>query len=281
VKSLKSIEMIKAGYTNDGRFISVARIKDLVENTIRAMEDGFKPKVKVGDSHENALMRGYIEKLELSGNSAIGDVAVADEVYDKLANGEIPEDRSVEIGKDFVLSDGQCLGEVIMGIVFGIAEPAEHSLESIFGNFDGVLVEGFERLQISNGAQSAEALLSRVEVLENTLSKEREELSRLKEDYKRQIEDFIRKTKNDFLERLIVDGKIIPAQRKSVSKIYDTLFEKYGREETEKRLCETFQSGISIHTSPQIKVGDKNVPEDSANGIDPTFHDENSDFSIA
>lgn len=264
MKKIKNVEMFKAGFTNDGRVISFERIKQIIANTIKAMMDGFKPKVKVGDTHSTAEQTGIIELIRRSGESLVGDISIAKEVYDKMVNKQIPEDRSVELGRDFVLSTGEKLGEVLIGVVFGVAEPAEHSLGSIFDDLQDVRVESFEQLTIAKNV-SAEILQSRI----SNLEAERETFIREKETVAKEIENLRDKAKETFLMNLVKENFVVPAQQKHVEFLYDSLIEKMTRDEAENKIRETFSIRIDLHTKAKIKMRKTVEVNDE---IDPTIH---------
>lgn len=174
--TLKHIELFKSGMTNDGRIIAPERIAHIAENTRKAMQDGFHPKAKIGFAHETAKSRGIITRIEESTDSLFGDVEFPFTVYEDLTQGIIPEDRSIEIGKGFVLSDGTVLDEVLTGVVFGIDVPAVHQLKSLFDKFEKA--ESYERFsgivpdsvktKITKGGSSMEAIM---ELLKQILEK--------------------------------------------------------------------------------------------------------------
>lgn len=129
---IKGVELFASVYCNDGRLITKKRLKDTYTATNQAIVDGFTPKVKIGNGHDDNFIDGEISNLLLTGDVITGDITVSEEVYAALNDKKLSDDRSVEISNDFTLSDGKKIGGVITGVLIGAGLPAQHSLASMF-----------------------------------------------------------------------------------------------------------------------------------------------------
>jgi DNA-binding transcriptional regulator YiaG len=268
MKTINNYQLWSAGFTNDGRAVSPERVEKVFQNTVKAMADGFKPIVKIGSTHASGKRQGTIVKVTKDSNSLIADIEVEDDTFEKLQSKKIIDNRSVEIGKSFVLKDGNKLDEVLAGVLVGVDIPAQHYLNSVFGSSESMSFEGFESFNYflkpenNNGGNEDmefkelyesemnknKDLEKRIEALEKESKTQKEEFARLSGDDKKTIESYETKAKKDFFEGLITGKRMIPAKRQDAESIYDVVKEKFGREEAEKKINAMFEKTLNIKT---------------------------------
>lgn len=312
---INDVEMWRAGFSNDGRNYGVDRVARIVENTRRAMADGWKPKVRIGSTHRTDDVQGLIQNIRQIGDSLVADFEMTTEAYQKLKSKQINDDRSIELMSGFYLQNGEKLNDVLSGIVVGMAKPAEHYLQSMFGTLD-MKAESFERLattgQSGDSGGEMEKVLELLQKIIGAMEKfERNddkaelksvmgiagsEVAKLKEEFehskiehekitkengelKKKVEEFERKDKEvfeaarkAFIEGLITAGKVLPAQKENAELIYNSMSEKFGRLEAEKKLNDIYNIKTGVHTESGVQV----VKEDKEDfgRIDPTVHPE-------
>lgn len=272
--TLKNIEMLRAGPTNDGRYVSGRKIAKIYRDTLIAMADGLKPKAKVGDSHDSAEVSGVISKILHVGDALMGDIDVADGVFEKLRNGAIPDDRSVEVAVGFTLSNGRTLKHVLTGIVFGVALPAEHSLASVFES--AAQASYFRHISHSTPASVATIEVGIAEY-SRLMSAAEEVITQTGggDDARERIERYEREAKEGYLDSVLDSDIAFPGLRKNLETIYEGVKRMSGHDNALRCIRELFTSGAVLHTSPGIPlITAAFAPRTCASdgGLDPTSH---------
>ncbi|OHD53950.1 MAG: hypothetical protein A2Y33_12325 [Spirochaetes bacterium GWF1_51_8] len=266
--TLRNIEMLRAGPTNDGRYVTSKKVARIYRDTLMAMADGLKPKAKVGDSHENAEVSGVISEIRHIGDSLIGDILMSEDVFEKMKNGAIPDDRSIEVACGFTLSNGISLKQVITGIVFGVGLPAEHALAPLFESSHAGLFRQF--------AQSLASDTVKVEL-------EVEEYARLKSGMEavrpRSQEEpgtpAEGKVKDVFFESICGGDVFIPGLRERLETVYEGVRRLSGHDGAIECLREIFTSRAALHTAPSVpllRLAGKGVVSGTNGAFDPTSH---------
>ena len=289
--SMKEIEVLKAGIANDGREVSEDTINEIYRNTLEATAEGFIPKVKIGGNHRDATVEGIITALNLKNGSLFADIELTAEVFDKLQNRTIPDNRSAEIGFGFTLSTGRQLDSVLTGVVFGVDIPAEHTLQSIFESSDARFESKTKRFEVfcyrnpEIPITSATTQLRDLTERNQTLERENRDLKdRLdKELFTRQserdtentrqktvIETMESELKKAFLERMVETRRIPPSMTEQAETLYDTFRKQSDRTDAERRVSEFFCKLIPLHTEPAVRIGESVL--DPNNGINPIQH---------
>ena len=269
--TLKNIEMLRAGPTNDGRYVSGRKIAKIYRDTLIAMADGMNPKVKVGDSHDSAEVSGVISRILHVGDALMGDIDVADEMFESLQNGAIPDDRSVEIAFGFTLSNGRTLKHVLTGIVFGVALPAEHSLASVFES--AANASYFRHISHSSAVTAATVEIGIAEY--SRLKTAAGEVIPQSGEGDERIERYEREAKEVYLDTALDSDIAFPGLRKNLETIYEGVKRMSGHDNALRCIRELFTSGAILHTSPGIPlVSVGRIPKTCAadGGLDPTSH---------
>ena len=269
--TLKNIEMLRAGPTNDGRYVSGRKIAKIYRDSLIAMADGLNPKVKVGDSHDSAEVSGVISRILHVGDALMGDIDVADEMFESLQNGAIPDDRSVEIAFGFTLSNGRTLKHVLTGIVFGVALPAEHSLASVFES--AANASYFRHISHSSAVTAATVEIGIAEY--SRLKTAAGEVIPQSGEGDERIERYEREAKEVYLDTALDSDIAFPGLRKNLETIYEGVKRMSGHDNALRCIRELFTSGAILHTSPGIPlVSVGRIPKTCAadGGLDPTSH---------
>jgi hypothetical protein len=272
--TLKNIEMLRAGPTNDGRYVSAKKIAKIFRDTLIAMADGMKPKAKVGDSHESAEISGIISKIRHAGDALMGDIDVADDVFEKLMNGAIPDDRSVEIAYGFTLSNGTTLKHVLTGIVFGVALPAEHSLASVFESAAQASYFNHFAHIAADSSPTVELAMAEYSRLKSAAGEVIAQ-SGGADDVKERIERFEREAKDVFLNSILQSDVAFPGLRRNLDTIYEGVKKMSGHDNALRCIRELFTSGSLLHISPQVPlISAAHTPGSFTlnGGLDPTSH---------
>lgn len=298
MQRLKRIEMFRAGVMNDGRTIDAAFIDSLVESTAKAMAEGFVPKVKVGRNHDAAEIRGTIDALYREGESLYGDISVQDGVVEGLRAGEIPDDRSVELGYRFYLASGEVLPAVLTGLVIGIDVPASHVLDPIepesggrewaFDTFARLDVQEVRTEAFASELVAAEAAALRPGLTDDNALSLRDRFGRLRTAYARmdaelrasqaeterlraEIFGHEAADRERYVDGLVAEGKILPAAKKAVASLVEALARTLPAPDIERLIGETFRREGGVHTSLVLPAAQE-VPAESGEHIDPTNH---------